>query len=103
MLFVEGVFAAFKPGGVCRWRWEVGDTCDVYTLWVPIRLDTSGWPHVNDSQAHLHMCVRMQGLLITRAGVGSGMKIEVSRLEPVTQKRLGFSVRLRFDIRLRWW
>lgn len=59
---------------------------------IPIRLDTSGWLHVNDSQAHLHMCVRMQGLLITRAGFSEGSKIEVSRLEPVTQKRLGFSL-----------
>lgn len=74
----------------------------LYTV-IPTRLDTSGWPHVNDSQAHLHMCVRMQGFLITRAGVGLGIKIEVSRLEPVTQKRLGFSFGLPFDISLQWW
>jgi hypothetical protein len=28
----------------------------LYTV-VAISLDTSGWPNVNDSQAHLHMCV----------------------------------------------
>lgn len=89
--FLGGVCAASKPGSVCLCVGRSGYLRDLYTV-NPVRLDTSEWPHMNDSQAHLHMCVRMQGLLVTRAGVGSGTKTEVSRLEPVTQTRIGFSL-----------